>query len=286
MKNWQEIYTAYQVAQQGTISKVAEVLDIHRATVVRHIDRLEKNLGCKLFHRHSRGYTLTEAGEHFLNVATTADEQFAQLKVHLLNDDLSGEFIITSLDFIAPYVLPAVAQFREQNPKVKVRYLTGADLFKLEHAQAHLAIRTGAKPQDDDYVVRPFIQSATGLYASPQYVQKKGTLAQASGIHHHDFICSDDRSSKPPIMQWIQNNIPTENIIFTSNKISVMTEAVVAGLGIGAVRVEEAKKLGLVEMRKSEPNWTVQNWVVTHVDLHRSEKVQRFLRVLSSIHNT
>lgn len=285
MKNWQEIYTAYQVAQYGTISQVTEVLDIHRATVVRHIDRLEQNLGCKLFHRHSRGYTLTEAGEHFLNVATTADEQFAQLKVHLLNDNLSGEFIITSLDFIAPYVLPAVAQFREQNPKVKVRYLTGADLFKLEHAQAHLAIRTGAKPQDDDYVVKPFFHLPIQLYASKSYVETFGKLTK-DNIQHHQFISLDDKHPKPPAHRWIHHNVPKQNIVFTSNEMRVLNDAVMAGLGIGAVRIEEAKELGLVEMRKPEPDWVIQNWLVTHVDLHRSEKVQRFLRVLSSVHNT
>lgn len=285
MKNWQEIYTAYQVAQYGTISQVTEVLDIHRATVVRHIDRLEQNLGCKLFHRHSRGYTLTEAGEHFLNVATTADEQFAQLKVHLLNDDLSGEFIITSLDFIAPYVLPAVAQFREQNPKVKVRYLTGADLFKLEHAQAHLAIRTGAKPQDDDYVVKPFFHLPIQLYASKSYVETFGKLTK-DNIQHHQFISLDDKHPKPPVHRWIHHNVPKQNIVFTSNEMRVLNDAVMAGLGIGAVRIEEAKELGLVEMRKPEPDWVIQNWLVTHVDLHRSEKVQRFLRLLLSVHNT
>lgn len=285
MKNWQEIYTAYQVAQYGTISQVTEVLDIHRATVVRHIDRLEQNLGCKLFHRHSRGYTLTEAGEHFLNVATTADEHFAQLKVHLLNDDLSGEFIITSLDFIAPYVLPAVAQFREQNPKVKVRYLTGADLFKLEHAQAHLAIRTGAKPQDDDYVVKPFFHLPIQLYASKSYVETFGKLTK-NNIQHHQFISLDDKHPKPPAHRWIHHNVPKQNIVFTSNEMRVLNDAVMAGLGIGAVRIEEAKELGLVEMRKPEPDWVIQNWLVTHVDLHRSEKVQRFLHVLSSVHNT
>lgn len=280
MTHWQEIYTAYQVAQYGTVSKAAEVLDVHRATVIRHIDTLEQSLNTKLFHRHSRGYTLTEAGDYFLVVAMTADEQFERLKVHLLNDELSGEFIITSLDFLAPHVMPAVARFRQQNPKVTVRYLTGERIFKLEHAQAHIAIRTGAKPTDDDYVVRPFIHSKMGLYSSREYVQQLGDLTK-SNLSNHQFICSDDPHPKAPIMQWLRANVPEDNIIFTSNEMSVMVEAVVAGLGIGAVRVEEAEKLGLIQMYEPEVNWTVPNWLVTHVDLHRSEKVQRFIKILN-----
>jgi DNA-binding transcriptional LysR family regulator len=62
MDNWDEIRTAYQVARMGTVSGAAEVLGVHHATVIRHIDALEAALGAKLFQRHARGYTATEAG--------------------------------------------------------------------------------------------------------------------------------------------------------------------------------------------------------------------------------
>ena len=68
MDNWDEIRTAYQVAQMGTVSGAAEVLGVHHATVIRHIDALEGRLGVKLFQRHARGYTATEAGEDLLRV--------------------------------------------------------------------------------------------------------------------------------------------------------------------------------------------------------------------------
>ena len=62
MDNWDEIRTAYQVARIGTVSGAAEALGVHHATVIRHIDALEASLGVKLFQRHARGYTPTEAG--------------------------------------------------------------------------------------------------------------------------------------------------------------------------------------------------------------------------------
>ena len=63
MNNWDEIKTAYQVARMGTVSGAAEVLGVHHATVIRHIDALEGQLGVKLFQRHARGYTATEVGD-------------------------------------------------------------------------------------------------------------------------------------------------------------------------------------------------------------------------------
>ena len=63
MDNWDEIRTAFQVARKGTVSGAAEELGVHHATVIRHIDALEQRLGVKLFQRHARGYTATEAGK-------------------------------------------------------------------------------------------------------------------------------------------------------------------------------------------------------------------------------
>ena len=79
MDNWDEIKTAYQVARLGTVSGAAEVLGVHHATVIRHIDALETQLGAKLFQRHARGYTATEAGKDLLQVAAATDDQFSQL---------------------------------------------------------------------------------------------------------------------------------------------------------------------------------------------------------------
>ena len=45
MDNWDEIRTAYQVARNGTVSGAADVLGVHHATVIRHIDALEQRLG-------------------------------------------------------------------------------------------------------------------------------------------------------------------------------------------------------------------------------------------------
>ncbi len=52
---------------------------MHHATVIRHIDALEKRLGTKLFQRHARGYTATEAGRDLQLVAQTTEDQFSQL---------------------------------------------------------------------------------------------------------------------------------------------------------------------------------------------------------------
>ena len=135
MDKWNEIKTAYQVARLGTISAAAEELGVHRATVLRHIDALEAELDEKLFQRHSRGYIPTESGLDLMRVAKATDEQFNQFigRSQGRTQQLTGDFIVTSLDAISSLIIPSLAIFQAQNPKITVRYLTGIKLFKLEY---------------------------------------------------------------------------------------------------------------------------------------------------------
>ena len=177
MTNWDEIRTAFQVARLGTVSGAAEVLGVHHATVIRHIDALEARLGVKLFQRHARGYTPTEAGQDLARVAQTTDDQFQQLagRIKGRGEGVSGELLVTSLINFSPLMVGALASFRATYPEVIVRYLTGARLFRLEYGEAHVALRAGAAPQEPDNVVQPFEQQAVALYAAKSYVAVHGT---------------------------------------------------------------------------------------------------------------
>jgi DNA-binding transcriptional LysR family regulator len=51
-----------------------------------------------------------------------------------------------------------------------------------------------------------------------------------------------------------------------------------AGLGLGFCNTHFAKENpDLVEVMPARPEWAAPLWIVTHVDLHRTLKVQSFL---------
>ena len=286
MKNWDELHTAYQVAKLGTVSAAADALQIHRATVIRHIDNLEAGLGTKLFQRHGRGYTMTETGQELLEAASIADAQFRQFKARTKGrDELLGEFIVTSLEFNAPQLMPALKTFQSQNPKLQIRYTVSVDLLKLEYGQAHIAIRTGPKPDHPDYIVKPFTKLKIGLFAHRDYVEKYGKPKNTDDFINHHFVAPDESQVRPAIHRWLNKHVPEANIVMRCNNHSVAHQAIQSRLGIGIMLKQEADSFpDIVQVYESEPNWHVHNWLVTHVDLHRSEKVQRFLEVLKASH--
>ncbi|EYD70596.1 LysR family transcriptional regulator [Limimaricola hongkongensis] len=283
MDNWDEIRTAFHVARMGTVSGAADVLGVHHATVIRHVDALEARLGVKLFQRHPRGYTATEAGRDLLQVAQTTDDQFAQLVSRLRGqgDGVEGELAVTTLDTLADLVTPLLIDFQTEHPAVMVRLLTGTRLFRLEYGEAHVAIRAGAAPDQPDNVVQPLMQLQFVLVGTRGYIARHGLPEGVEDFAKHRFVSSDDMESRAPFYRWLRETVPLDRIAFRAYGERNQRDAVLSGAGLGFVPLHEAQaRDDLTIIHGPLPEWEVPVWVVTHVDLHRTPKVQAFLKAL------
>ncbi|MEO9648587.1 MAG: LysR family transcriptional regulator [Roseobacter sp.] len=285
MDNWDEVKTAYQVARMGTVSGAADVLGVHHATVIRHVDALEKQLGVKLFQRHARGYTATEAGQDLLRVAQTADEHFSQLagRIKGRESKVSGDLLVTSLVDIAPRLTPVLIAFQRRYPDVVVRYLTDERLFRLEYGEAHVALRAGTVPDQPDNVVQQFHHHRMGLFAAPEYVARHGLPTGLEAFSEHRFVARDADESRAPYERWLRQQVPRANLVFRSSDTRTLSTAILAGAGIGFLPTFQKKMAPeLIEVYPHQDDWRISLWIVTHVDLHRTSKVQAFLNFLKT----
>ncbi|MBQ2262648.1 MAG: LysR family transcriptional regulator [Loktanella sp.] len=283
MDNWDEIRTAFQVARRGTVSGAAEELGVHHATVIRHIDALEQRLGVKLFQRHARGYTATEAGQDLLQVAQATDDQFTQLagRIKGQGEGVSGDLVITSVDLLSQWLTPVMVAFQDLYPEVRIRYRSGVRVFRLEYGEAHVAIRAGNMPEEPDNVVQPLMAQRMSLVASAAYIARHGLPDGMDDLRNHRFVTSDDDTSRAPFERWLRGQVPDECLSYRATDQRNMQDAVMAGAGIGFVLSQQCTEgSGLTEVIPSMDAWTAPLWLVTHVDLHRTTKVQAFLRFL------
>jgi len=116
-----------EVARQGSIRKAAKVLDISSTSVNRNILRTEKQLGIKLFHRHSEGVKLTSAGSIVLEHCRKTLFDFERMSVLIedIRDMRTGHVEIMTLDSIALGILPGVlGQFSNSYPEVSYSVAT------------------------------------------------------------------------------------------------------------------------------------------------------------------
>ncbi len=285
MDKWTELRTAYQVARSGTVSAAADALGVHRATVNRHIDVLEAEIGAPVFIRHARGYTLTELGQDVLRVAQKTEQLIDDLagRARGATAQIEGKIKLTTLAPFARLLMDAVSEFRVQNPNCLVEIDASEDLAKLEYGEAHVAVRAGPKPDHPDYVVRLFRHVHVNLYAHDRYIETHGMPMSDSDLEGHKFVGSLEPDARNPHQHWLQTHVKRGMISVSTRNTWVNLDAVNAGLGMGFLPTPFADELEeLKPVLTQDPNWSVPFWLVTHVDLHRTDKVQAMLKCLAA----
>ena len=90
-------------------------------------------------------------------------------------------------------------------------------------------------------------------------------------------------TSRAPFARWLREKVPSERFVFRGTDNRVLRDAVIAGVGIGFVSTWDAERhAGLVQLFDPLEDWSAPLWLVTHVDLHRTTKVQTFLKFLKA----
>jgi DNA-binding transcriptional LysR family regulator len=283
MQNWDEIKTAFHVARLGTVSAAADVLGVHHSTVIRHIDALEGRLKVKLFQRHARGYTPTDAGRDVMQVAQATDEQFQQLTNRLVGqgDQISGDIVLTSLADLTPDLMPVLGAFQQKYPLVNLTYLTDERVFRLAYGEAHVAIRAGRESQDQDNIVQHLFDVQFELVADQSYLDHFAPPQEPADLLNHRLI-GFGAESRAPHYRWLYETLPQVSLSLKCADTQSVRQAVKAGLGLGFLPAMQARQDGFVTVMRSPQEWRSPIWCVTHVDLHRAPKVHALVRHLKT----
>src|SRR5580700_10546002 len=115
------------VAKTGGISKAAQVLSTVQSNVTQRIRLLEAELGVPLFHRHSRGVTLTTAGTQLLPYAERIGRLIGEAKLAAADGpEPRGRLVIGSLETTAALRLPPIlTAYAASYPDVDIEVDTG-----------------------------------------------------------------------------------------------------------------------------------------------------------------
>ncbi|MBU2957566.1 LysR family transcriptional regulator [Paracoccus sp. 1_MG-2023] len=276
VETWDDIRVALAVARHGTVSGAAGALGVHHATVIRRIDALEAALRTRLFQRHARGYALTETGRAMLAAGAAAEERFAQMAAQIegAGDRVEGQLTVTSLPGLADLVMPRLIGLMRRHPGLRVNYAPDLRLLRLDAGEAHVAIRAGARPTEPDYVVRAMGSGGHALFATADYMRIHGPI---DDLDRHRFALPAITGALAPSTRWLLERLRPENILLTAPEDDARESVIRAGLAVGIL--PPGRGAGL-EAVMQLPEWDADLWLVTHVDLHRTPKVQAALRAL------
>ncbi|GAK85651.1 LysR-family transcriptional regulator [Vibrio ponticus] len=166
------LQTFLTVAEEGSFTKAAEVLDVSKGLVSRHIQRLERSLNSKLFHRSTRSISLTESGRDLLTraqqIQLLATE--AEMRVRDMAQEVSGELRITApLEFGRSLCQSVIPTYCQQNPMVEVICDFGPGKKRIELGEFDIAIRA-FDSLPDDVVAKELGYMRNIVVAAPGYL--------------------------------------------------------------------------------------------------------------------
>lgn len=285
-EDWQDIKVAFEVARFGTLTAAAEELNVHHSTVLRRINNLEKNLNTRLFHRHARGYKVTEIGTKLFLTAQTIHSSLEQLHNDIASADstLRGSLLLTTVSGFIDVLGDVCEQFQVLHPQVQLEVILEQKRLRLDHGQAHIALRVGPKPDEGDYVAQHLVELSSGLYANKRYIAKYGLPNTLNELQKHSFVSGvAGYNAQVPYFSWVDENISPSQVKLRVSETSEATRAIIKGLGIGGLQHDVAAQYdNLVPILHNELSWPFDVWLVTHHLVHRTAKVQAFAGLLKS----
>jgi len=238
--DWDKLRIFHVVAAAGSFTHAGDKLFLSQSAVSRQIKSLEESLNTTLFNRHARGLSLTDEGESLFKMA---DEVMS--RIHVTEQQLiegtnvpRGPLkISTTLSFGSTWMMNHIRSFIEKYPEIQVQLIVSDSDHDLTTREADVAIRFHPPHQLD------LIQKQIGvfhhhLYASPEYLSRKGRPQSIDDLDDHHIITYGDSAQRPiKNINWVlegrDGHIRTP--ILQINSIYGVLQAVKSGVGIAAL---------------------------------------------------
>ena len=144
------------VAETQNFLEAAAILFCSQATLTKHIQRLELELGLKLFDRTTRKVSITKHGEMLLPYAqeiTDLNERLTEL-VREAKNESQQTLTIGSIPALAQYnITELLVSFKKMNPQATINVIQAGseeleDLLRQKNSDWQLN-RTSGKPARD-----------------------------------------------------------------------------------------------------------------------------------------
>lgn len=287
MKNisWNDYKIAYQVALDGSLSQAGKSLNINHATVLRRINQLEDALNVKLFFRHQRGYQLTDAGNVLIEEMPAVLAQFNRLENQLqhVEDHLRGELRISTVSAFSIILAPVLKLFRAKYPDILITLISTDDIVPLETGSAHVSLRVGPKPDSGDLIVKELAEYSTRYYAHNDYIAEYGLPTKPEEFAQHLWAMPMQDKYRIPFIRYVTDQLKRENIVFQSNHFPDIAQAVISGVAIGPVSVQQARSYpNITYVPLDLPSADGKVWFVQHKDLKENARVRCLYDFLAS----
>lgn len=235
------------VATEGSFTAAGDRLGVGRSSVCRSIQKLEMQLGTRLFQRTTRLTRLTLEGERFFQNCNQGVTQIVEAMSDL-RDLRQGPprgllRISSTVGFGRKVVAPLLSRFSEVYPDIDLDLLLDDRPADFAGQQIDVAFREGFI-QDSSIIAKQLVPMQLILCASRMYALKHGLPQTLNELSEHN--CINLRSSNRRVTEWefkigghSEKYLPTARLTF--NDPELVLKAVMEGVGMAQLPAYQIK---------------------------------------------
>ena len=244
-----------------SVSRAADRLYVTQPALTARLQRLESDLGAKLFTRTPRGMRLTEAGDAFLPHAVKALESVADGRrvVNAFERGGAGRLMLGAAPAVSTYVLPGILK-----------------RFSVGHPRVSVSVRTGHSEEVLDLVLREQVDVGLvralrhpDIATTPLY-EDRLILVTAPG---HHFVLEEIARERLVLFDRTSSYTELTNALFRG--AGVQPDAVMELDNIDAAKKMLQEGLGVALLPQSAARTELAAGTLCEVEMEDAEPVRR-----------
>jgi DNA-binding transcriptional LysR family regulator len=225
-----------RVVETGSFTAAAAASGLPKSSISRRVGALEAALGTRLLQRTTRRLRLTEAGERYFRQTRTAlaDLDEAAIELGELRREPRGVVRVTAANFGDGALAEVITAFTARHRGIHVDLTISGRRVNLIEEGFDLAIRAGFL-EDSTLVARRVAQSELKLYASPDYLARRGTPRRLAEVAAHDCVLYRSSQGLFPWRLTGPRGAQTVRVrgSLVADDLGFIRHMVLAGAGIG-----------------------------------------------------
>jgi len=282
------------VAEKGSFAAAALVEGVTPVVMGRRLTRLEQRLGVQLLHRSTRGLTLTDLGERFLETCQQLlrDFEAAEDGISSGRGALRGHLVVSApAAFGRRHVAPHAVAFRAAHPDLRLSFNFTDGIVDLVREGYDLAIRIG-EVRDPNYVALRLYPNHRVVCGTPDYFERNGVPRVPEDLAGHNCLAFNPQGGQQRGWVFERDGKPFAVRVegdLACNDGELLYEWVRQGLGVGWRSTWEIQ----ADLRQGKLVTVLDEFALPHYDIlavypqqrYLPAKVRHFIDYLRHIYN-
>jgi LysR family hydrogen peroxide-inducible transcriptional activator len=281
------------VAKNGTFTRAAMAERVAQPSLSQQIQKLENELGAKLFERLPRSVRLTSFGAAFLPKAQRILRELSDAKAEIveLSGKEDGELSLGAIPTIAPYLLPVVlSRLSRLHPSITIKITEDTTQVLVEqlHKGALKMIITALPVEGADLSCVDLFRESFFVVMPEDHPLAARKSIRIEELRSEPFLLmKEGHCFRESTLAVCRKSKVAPNVVFESGQFATILGLVSAGVGISAVpkmAVQPAPGCKFVPLANGNAGRRIGAVVLSRHFQTRAEKL--FLELLKRVGTT